>query len=528
MLIRKCGDANATPLVIRALSQLKDGGTLIFEPGEYHFYEEGTESRFLAPSNNSTGKKSIVFPIIDCHDLTIDGGGSTFVFHDLAFPFVIRNSRGVTVKNMMVTTRFPSFVLATVCDIDESGFTFKIDRESSPFHTENGHLIFDLEHRAVATHDRKLSLHQLSTLWVRYLYAGDCSESKKNLAAPFFDTDAREIEDGVRFTYRNTPGSVRCDYAEGEKIAVNLEERRERDVFFLEDSEDTTIRDVTVRRGGGMGIVAQMCRNITVDGFHAEPNDGEPVSLTADVFHFIQCDGSLTIENSTLCSSLDDACNIHGNYMIAERADGREAAARYGHKDHDHAFYCRPGDVLDFIDPDTLAIVGHATLSDISFTDHEALHLHLSFKEQPNFPIRQGMLIENPKRMPEVTIRNNHWYNFPHVRLSGAGKTLVEKNNFHDCGCAVMAFDLAGYWLESGRMSELCIRENRFGPCRAACIIAGVSGFKGKATPDIHGTIRIERNDFTTENGGKVLDVFGFSRVIVRENTENGKPFYAL
>ena len=103
MLIRKCGDANATPLVIRALSQLKDGGTLIFEPGEYHFYEEGTESRFLAPSNNSTGKKNIVFPIIDCRDLMIDGGGSTFVFHDLAFPFVIRNSRGVTVKNMTVT-----------------------------------------------------------------------------------------------------------------------------------------------------------------------------------------------------------------------------------------------------------------------------------------------------------------------------------------------------------------------------------------------------------------------------------------
>ena len=528
MLIRKCGDSNATPLVIRALSQLQNGGTLLFEQGEYHFYEEGARHVFLAPSNNSTGYKNIVFPIFGCRDLVIDGGGSTFVFHDLAFPFVIKDSRNITVKNITVTTRFPSFVVAEATDIDENGFSLKIDRALSPFHTENGHLIFELEHCAVSTQDRKLSLHSLSNLWVRYLYAGDCSESKENLAAPFFDTDARETENGVRFTYRNTQGSAKCDYVEGQKIAVNLEERRERDVLFSEDSSELLIQNFTVRRGGGMGIIAQMCRDITVDGFHAEPILGEAVSLTADVFHFVQCGGKLILENSTLCSSLDDACNIHGNYMEVERHNNREIRARYGHKDHDHSFYCRVGDVLEVIDPDTLDIVGKITVEDIAFSDSDGLHLRLISKETPDFTLRSGMLLENAARMPDVTIRNNHWYNFPHVRLSGAGETVVEKNYFHDCGCAVMAYDLTGYWFESGRMRSLCIRDNLFGPCRSACVIGGVSGYEGENTPEIHDTIRIENNTFTTENGGKVLCVYGFKHVIVHENTENGKPFSAL
>ena len=527
MLIRKCGDQNATPLVVHALSQLKDGGTLIFEPGEYHFYEDGALCRYLTPSNNSSGQKSIVFPLIDCRDVTVDGYGSTFVFHDLAFPFAVKDSRNITVKNFTVTTRFPSFVIAEVRDIDENGFSLYTDRGSAPCRTENGNLIFDLEHRSVSTQNQKLSLHQLSTLGVHYLFAGDCAESKENLATTFTDTDAKAFDGGIRFTYRTTPNSMPCRYASGERIAVNLEEHRERDVFFFDNAEDITVQNITVHRGGGMGIIAQMCRNITVDGFHAEPLDNEPVSLTADVFHFIQCDGELVIENSTLNSSLDDACNIHGTYMTLQSGNGHEITARYGHTDQDHLLVCRPGDVLDLIDAETLRVVGHATVKSAAFTDRSGLNIGLTVKEDISSIAHPGMLIENPHRMPNITLRGNNWYNFPHIRLSGAGKILVENNTFHECSCAVMAYDLSQYWYESGRIRDLCIRHNKIGPCRYACINTGVSGYENGNTPLIHETIRIEQNDFIT-NGGKVLNVFGFNRVIVRENTENGKPFYAL
>ena len=57
---------NATPLVVRALEQLcqSGGGTLAFETGEYHFYEEGTRREFMAVSNNSACDKAMAFPIL--------------------------------------------------------------------------------------------------------------------------------------------------------------------------------------------------------------------------------------------------------------------------------------------------------------------------------------------------------------------------------------------------------------------------------------------------------------------------------
>ena len=55
---------NATAAVVAALSKLENGGTLRFEKGEYHFYEDGTLKRFYAVSNNDAGEKRIVLPLL--------------------------------------------------------------------------------------------------------------------------------------------------------------------------------------------------------------------------------------------------------------------------------------------------------------------------------------------------------------------------------------------------------------------------------------------------------------------------------
>ena len=57
---------NATPFVVKQLKELaENGGTLCFEPGTYHFYEDGALSGFFAPSNNLSGTKKVCFPILD-------------------------------------------------------------------------------------------------------------------------------------------------------------------------------------------------------------------------------------------------------------------------------------------------------------------------------------------------------------------------------------------------------------------------------------------------------------------------------
>ena len=93
---------NATPAVIEALTALKKNknSTLKFEPGEYHFYREGTHKQFFAVTNNTSCDKYIVFPIIDFDGLTIDGEGASFVFHEVTFPFIVHKSKNVTLKNI--------------------------------------------------------------------------------------------------------------------------------------------------------------------------------------------------------------------------------------------------------------------------------------------------------------------------------------------------------------------------------------------------------------------------------------------
>ena len=93
---------NATPTVIEAVGTLRraGGGTLLFEKGEYHFYDEGTEKIYYAVSNNATGEKHIVFPLQEMNHITVDGGNSSFVIHGKIFPFAIDHCQHVTVKNI--------------------------------------------------------------------------------------------------------------------------------------------------------------------------------------------------------------------------------------------------------------------------------------------------------------------------------------------------------------------------------------------------------------------------------------------
>ena len=53
-------EGNATPAVRKAVARLKNGDTLRFAKGEYHFFEEGAKSRLLASVGSSTGMKKAV------------------------------------------------------------------------------------------------------------------------------------------------------------------------------------------------------------------------------------------------------------------------------------------------------------------------------------------------------------------------------------------------------------------------------------------------------------------------------------
>ena len=230
---------NFTPDVIAAISEVKYGGTISFEYGEYHFYEACACRSVFAPSNNETGEKIVAFPLIDCKNVTIDGNGSTFVFHGRLSPFIVKNSSDITIKNATLTTHLPSYSLMQIVEKDDEKFVCRFDPTKIPCRVSDGNLVFDTETETISTIPDKFSFHSLSRVVIRYLFTKDCKASKEGLAAPYNYCKAIQNGDCIEFHYLDDETSEKCVYNVGEYVSINLDEKRFRDVFYLETSKNT-------------------------------------------------------------------------------------------------------------------------------------------------------------------------------------------------------------------------------------------------------------------------------------------------
>ena len=496
---------NATPEVVRALSAIKSagGGELHFETGEYHFYKEGTKSEFYAISNNSANVKSMVFPICDMENVTIDGHGSVFVFHEVVFPFMISRSKNVTLRDMTLDLGMSPLVFFQLHDITDDGFYMDIDRESSPFFVENGSIFFERESGIWSGAEKIISLHAIGRHQVQYLATGDCCLGKlENLPAKLMKCDVTETPDGIYVKYRKDTPS-RCTYGE-EMLSAIIDGGRGVDVICLDRSENITVTKVTVARGIGMGIIGQLSGNILIDGFSTstERRKKGQQSLTADALHFVNCDGKLEIKNCIISDTMDDAINVHGMYTSLEKAEEDTLCATIMHGEQHYFNPYREGDRLVLIDPHSLEIkaefiVARAT---IDGTSGEKITLKGKFTYGYG-QTKQGFLIENPDRMPDLHLHHNHFDKFPHNRISGAGELLIEDNIFSNCHAALLCFDLMKYWYESGRVKHLVYRNNILDNCdivgNSAFLRIGVPGIAEELTPKIHERIEITGNRFS-------------------------------
>jgi hypothetical protein len=322
----------------------------------------------------------------------------------------------------------------------------------------------------------------------------------------------------VRFSYYgDTHQKCRpLPYNVGERVVVNLEEKRYRDVFFFEDCRDVTVENVTIRRFGGMGLVAQRSGDIKVEGLKALPPEGERVTLTADILQFINCYGQVSVTDCEGGHSLDDWINIHGNYLKILSVDGRRMRLKPQHPSQQGFFPYRPGDRIECLTAHTRAVTASARVLSVARDAQDASVAVITTDGEIAGRAHAGQLVENATLNPDVTIRGNRFVNFPHLRLSGRGKYLVEGNRFQDCLKAVHGMDLADYWFESGRISDMTIRGNEI--VDGGGFAFGLSGWDegDPAAPKIHGRILIENNTFKSLKGESV-SAAGVRELIVKD-----------
>ena len=523
----ECGN-NASPAVVKALESLSGGkdSKIVFEKGTYHFYTDGTVKRFYAVSNNVSSDKDVVFSIRNFDGLTIDGGGSTFVFHNIVFPFAISKSRNVHLENFCVDRGQTPQAVMRVKEVNENGFSLEIDRGKCPFRVENGNLIFEREWGELSSHDRILGLQSSSTKAVQYLVVGDCDKPTANLATTHVCADATETPDGVSFVFR-PENKFPFRFDAGETLLSIVDGGRLSDLIFIERSENVKIRNITVKRALGMGGIAQISKNIEIDNFSTAPrSENDPCTLiTADALHFVNCYGKLEVKNCKISDIGDDVINVHGMYTKVSTCDKENIYADIAHSEQRYFIPYEHGDRLEIIDDKTLEIVAEFKVGNASVISDDGSKVKIEGHFSKGFAenIKKDFLIEIPDKMPDVHIYDNSFSDFPNMRISGVGKIVIENNMICKSNTALIAQDLAKYWYESGRIKNLTFRNNTIDNSRSeSFIMVGASGFEPDNCPKIHDRIEICGNTF---KGVKkyAINISGTKNYTIHDNKFEGK-----
>ncbi len=515
---------NATPLVTAAMGRLKLGGVLSFEKGIYHFHKEGSHERDVRAINIAPGMKYVIFDLEKACDVVIDGNGSEFIFDDIVFPFALQHCRRVTLRNFTIDFSFSRYCQGTVVQSDESGFELAID--SSHFKAEvdeKGHVIFHSSDLSVSTEERPILLGNVvfgKPPW-DYVFAGDSPHTRENLPTSYVETDAAPTAKGIRFTYRD--GSRRLLFPLGDGLLFCYEPRRNVNILAAY-CEDIHAENITMFRGGGMGIVAARTRDFFLDNvaIQVRPGRNEARSTTADGVFLVQCDGIVSIKNSLISNTLDDALNIHGIYDKVCSISANTLLVEEGREANHGFMFCEAGDCLEISDGGTHRSKGTFNVVSAKMQSDGRIQLQLDGNCSK---LAIGDIVENQSRVATFIFENNKVLGCPHLRISDNGEIRIRNNVFDGINC-ILVRDLLRYWFESGAVADMLIEGNTFlnTPQAGGGYAINIGSTRNEASDICHRNITIRGNRIVSPNSHAIVA----SRVdglVIQDNLfEGGLP----
>lgn len=427
--------------------------SLVFDKGEYHIYaEKACEGVFSMSNHTDPGYKRCCFLIDSFEDFTIDGNGSEFIFEDIMTPVIVNNSKNITVKNFEFTSLK---TLSAQFDVVNDGDGF-IDMK--PTHGTTYVHGGDLYEGEFFGENQKL----------RYIDIHDADGKISEGPSEFFMAQIEGHKDRMVFndlhdgTYRasNFPVPIRS----GQKIVMGSRTRRCA-VIFLNNSENTKIKNVTVYQGIGMGVIAQNCNNVDVDSFNTRCRNGRCFSINADGTHFVHCKGDITLRNCYFEGQLDDALNIHSIYLKIIDKTQNSILLKEVHTEQTGIDIVSEGSVLQTSDPETLLPNGEYHVTGVRRINLQTMEV---FIKEDISEIRIGDVADEISWIPDVlfencTVINNRARG---MLLASAGKITIRKNLFLTPGPAIKFESDGKFWYESGGTKDVLITGNTFDNCK--------------------------------------------------------------
>lgn len=537
---------NASPMIRKIIDKIKgecepeDSIVLRFSAGRYEFHEQGASQReYYISNHDQVNPKKVGLALEGFRHLVLDGQGAEFVFYGRMLPLSLIDSKNCTLKDFSIDFATPHIAQIKVVENTlEKGLTFEVApwvnyrvTKDSIFETYGEGWTARQNIGIAFEENTKRLVYKTSDL--SYSTKGVTEITPRVLNAPRWK-DARLLPGTViamRTWYRPAPG------------------------IFFSHNVNTSLKNVKVHYAEGMGLLAQLCENITLDGFSVcLKGDRDPRYFTtqADATHFSGCKGMISSKNGLYEGMMDDAINVHGTYLkVMKRVDDRTLIGRYMHDQSWGFEWGRPGDRVQFIRSSTMDLTGEENkIVSICPSDQNGLkgvrEFTISFEKPVDTAINGevGFGIENLTWTPEVVFADNIVRN---NRARGAlfstpQSVVVENNLFdHTSGTAILLCGDCNGWFETGACRKVVIRKNRFINAltnqfqftnAVISIYPEIPDLKGQKTffhGGKEGGIIIEENMFETFDApilyAKSVDGLIFRRNVIRKNTDY-KPFH--
>ena len=237
-----------------------------------------------------------------------------------------------------------------------------------------------------------------------------------------------------------------------------------RPCVMLHESEDITLRGLSIRSFPGMGVVGHLCHNILIDSLNVTPDEGRVSSTSTDATHFTSCSGDLTITHSTFAGNGDDCTNIHNYYwyVTPDATDRHKAEIQIRGADlHAQALdYPMMGDTLILLNSRNMKEVGRFVTRSCS-TDTEAWRVEVTLDHPLPMTDYDKLLMYNYTRFPRVMIADNvDEYNNGRAFLLKARDVVVRGNRIGRSTLAAIKLGAERSWHEAGPVEHVVVEGN--------------------------------------------------------------------
>jgi hypothetical protein len=491
-------------LVLRAVGTAKQPVNIVFAPGRYDFYDTHAYRTKLSISNTNDvpgGQKAIALLIVGSKYVDLTAKGARIVLHAKMIETCIDSSENISLTGISYDYNTPTVSEFKVTDLQPDHADILVNKDS---HYE----VRD----SLLTWEGDGWQYKFNWYWQEFNPAtGYVVRTRLQL------DKAKFAELGINKLRIYFPAN--SGLKEG-FVYQTRDITRDCAGIFMRHSKNILLENVRIYFMHGMGIVSQLCQNITLDSVVVKPDEasGRTCAAWADILHFSDCRGQIEIKNSYLSASNDDAVNVHGVYQrIVGQPLPNQLKLRFMHGQTYGFNAYAPGDSIELIHGNSLLpFANNVVLKSEMLNEKEIL---LTLKERVNDTLQGDDAVENITWTPNVYIHHTTITSIPGrgILVTSRRKVIIADNNIlRTSSAGVLVEDDAGLWYESGRVNDLTIRNNYFFKCGEPVI--GIHPENTIYQGAVHKNIKVLNNNFIM-NGSRVLFAKSTNQIQFAGNT---------